>query len=107
SLAEIRTVTDDGVMFRSHIDGSRHLFTPERVMEIEAALGADIVMAFDHCPPGQADRGLALEAMNRTLEWLVRCRDSFRRIESEGDGEPIQALFPILQGSIYPDLRRE
>jgi queuine tRNA-ribosyltransferase len=107
SLAEIRTVSDDGVMFRSHIDGSRHLFTPERVMEIESALGADVVMAFDHCPPGQAERGLALEAMNRTLDWLVRCRDSLDRIQSEGSAGPTQTLFPILQGSIYPDLRRE
>jgi queuine tRNA-ribosyltransferase len=107
SLADIRTVTDEGVTFQSHIDGSRHLFTPERVMEIEAALGADIVMAFDHCPPGQADRGLAAEASRRTLDWLARCRDSFEELERRADDPPGQTLFPIIQGSVYPDLRRE
>ena len=65
SLAEIRTIAEEGVTFRSHIDGSRHLFSPERVMEIERALGADMIMAFDHCPPGQADRALAMEASQR------------------------------------------
>src|SRR5690606_7833329 len=85
SLAEIRTITEEGVTFQSHIDGSRHLFTPERVMEIERALGADVIMAFDHCPPGQADRGLALEASRRTLAWLARSRDRFAALE-EVDG---------------------
>jgi len=107
SLAEIRTITEEGVTFQSHVDGSRHLFTPERVMEIQHALGSDIAMAFDHCPPGQADRGLANEASRRTLEWLGRCDRRFRELEAETSGEPRQALFPIVQGSIYPDLRRE
>ncbi|MEX2584005.1 MAG: tRNA guanosine(34) transglycosylase Tgt [Gemmatimonadota bacterium] len=106
SLADIRTITEEGVTFQSHIDGSRHLFTPERVMEIEHALGADVVMAFDHCPPGQADRGLAQEASQRTLEWLGRCRSRFLELQAGEEG-PEQTLFPILQGSIYPDLRRE
>jgi queuine tRNA-ribosyltransferase len=107
SLADIRTISDDGVTFQSHIDGSRHLFTPERVMEIERALGADIIMAFDHCPPGQADRILAAEAARRTLDWLVRCRDRFRTLQQEDREGPEQTLFPIVQGSVYPDLRRE
>lgn len=106
SLAEIRTIREEGVTFQSHIDGSRHLFTPERVMEIERALGADVIMAFDHCPPGQADRSLAESATRRTLEWLVRCRDRFVALQEETRG-PQQTLFPIVQGSVYPDLRRE
>ena len=106
SLAGIRTIREEGVTFRSHIDGSRHLFTPERVMEIERALGADVIMAFDHCPPGQADRALAEAASKRTLEWLVRCRDRFTALQSGAEG-PQQTLFPIVQGSVYPDLRRD
>jgi queuine tRNA-ribosyltransferase len=107
SLADIRTISEDGVTFQSHIDGSRHLFTPERVMEIERALGADVIMAFDHCPPGQADRGLAEDAARRTLEWLARCRDRFAALEGEDPEGPRQTLFPIVQGSTYPDLRRQ
>jgi queuine tRNA-ribosyltransferase len=107
SLAEIRTITEEGVTFQSHVDGSRHLFTPERVMEIQRALGADIIMAFDHCPPGQAEKSLAAEAANRTLEWLGRCRTRFEALRREDPEGPSQALFPIVQGSIYPDLRRD
>jgi queuine tRNA-ribosyltransferase len=107
SLAEIRTISEDGATFQSHIDGSRHLFTPERVMEIERDLGADVIMAFDHCPPGQADRKLAEEASRRTLEWLARCRDRFAALEREDPDGPTQTLFPIIQGSAYPDLRRQ
>jgi queuine tRNA-ribosyltransferase len=107
SLADIRTITEDGVTFQSHIDGSRHLFTPERVMEIERALGADIIMAFDHCPPGQADRALAEDAARRTVEWLARCSTRFAELQREDPEGPEQTLFPILQGSIYPDLRRQ
>lgn len=105
SLAEIRTITEDGVTFQSHIDGSRHLFTPESVMELEHDLGADIIMAFDHCPPGQADRATAAEASRRTLDWLARCRARFDDLVAESGSE--QTLFPIVQGSVYPDLRRE
>ena len=106
SLAEIRTISEEGVTFQSHIDGSRHLFTPERVMEIERALGADIIMAFDHCPPGQADAGVAEEASTRTLEWLARCRRRFEELRTEDPDGPEQSLFPIVQGSVYPELRR-
>lgn len=106
SLAHINEVRDDGVVFQSHIDGSRHLFTPERVMEIERALGADVIMAFDECPPGQAARMVAEEAHERTLRWLVRCRERFEALEAEAE-QPLQTLFPILQGSTFPDLRRD
>jgi queuine tRNA-ribosyltransferase len=104
SLADISTVAEEGVTFRSHIDGSRHLFTPERVMEIERALGADVIMAFDQCPPGQAPRAMAEDAYLRTLRWLERCRARFAELCAESD-EPRQTLFPIVQGGVYPDLR--
>ncbi|MBW3534950.1 MAG: tRNA guanosine(34) transglycosylase Tgt [Gemmatimonadetes bacterium] len=106
SLAAINEIRDDGVVFQSHIDGSRHVFTPERVMEIQRTLGADVVMAFDECPPGGSSREAALAANERTLRWLVRCRDRFRSLEAEGE-VPAQALFPVLQGNVYDDLRRE
>ncbi len=106
SLAEINEVREDGVVFQSHIDGSRHLFTPERVMEIERALGADVIMAFDQLPPGGAPREVALEAHERTLRWLVRCREHFARLEAMGE-VPAQTLLPIIQGGVFPDLRRD
>jgi queuine tRNA-ribosyltransferase len=117
SLAQINEVQEEGVVFQSHIDGSRHLFTPERVVDIQRALGADVIMAFDECPPGQAGRGPAAEAAQRTLRWLARCRERFE--EGERDGipaaaaaaerwpPPLQALLPIVQGSAFADLRRE
>jgi queuine tRNA-ribosyltransferase len=104
SLAATNAVTDDGVVFQSHIDGSRHLFTPESVMEIENALGADIIMAFDECPPGQAAREVAVEAHERTLAWLARCRAKFDALQGR-EGGPRQTLFPIVQGSTFKDLR--
>ena len=103
SLAAINQVRDDGVVFRSHIDGSRHLFTPESVMEVQRALGADIIMAFDECPPGQAAREVAVEAYERTLRWLERCRDRFSQLS--GEPGPIQMLMPIVQGSTFAELR--
>jgi queuine tRNA-ribosyltransferase len=106
SLAAINEVGEDGVVFQSHIDGSRHLFTPERVMEIQAALGADVIMAFDECPPGQADRGVAEAAHERTLRWLERSRSRFLELRAEGVSRG-QTLLPILQGSTFPDLRRD
>jgi queuine tRNA-ribosyltransferase len=105
SLEEIRSIREEGVTFRSHIDGSPHLFTPERVMEIQHALGADVIMAFDQCPPGQAPRELAAEAMERTLRWLERCRARFASLAAEQPGPPAQALFPIVQGGVHRDLR--
>ncbi len=106
SLSATNRVSEEGVLFQSHIDGSRHMFTPERVMEIERALGADIIMAFDECPAGKVSRELAEVAHERTLRWLARCRTRFDALVAE-DGEPHrQALFPILQGAVYPELRR-
>jgi queuine tRNA-ribosyltransferase len=105
SLADISTVAEEGVTFRSHIDGTRHLFTPERVMEIERALGADIIMAFDQCPPGQAPRPVAEDALDRTLRWLRRCHDRFEALRAEGPEGPEQALFPIVQGGTFEELR--
>jgi queuine tRNA-ribosyltransferase len=105
SLAEINEVRDEGVVFQSHIDGSKHLFTPERVMEIQAALGADVIMAFDECPPGRAERPAAESAHERTLRWLERSRRRFEELRAEGEASG-QTLLPILQGSTFPDLRR-
>ncbi|MCJ7630436.1 MAG: tRNA guanosine(34) transglycosylase Tgt [Longimicrobiales bacterium] len=104
SLARINKIRDEGVEFQSHIDGSRHLFTPERVVEIQRALGADVIMAFDECPPGGADRKTVEDANQRTLLWLKRCRESFLLLEEEAQTAD-QALFPVLQGSVFDDLR--
>lgn len=106
SLAEIREIRDEGVTFQSHIDGSKHVFTPELVMDIQRTLGADVIMAFDECPPGGSDRAHALEANRRTLAWLERCRTRFHQLEATGE-YPAQALFPIVQGNVYDDLRRD
>ncbi|UCF21625.1 MAG: tRNA guanosine(34) transglycosylase Tgt [Gemmatimonadota bacterium] len=104
SLARINEVTDEGVWFQSHIDGSRHFITPELVMEIERALGADVIMAFDECPPGRVDRDAAGRAMQRTQRWLARCVEHFERLTPDGSG---QVLLPVIQGGTYLDLRRE
>lgn len=104
SLSASNEIRDDGVVFQSHIDGSSHLFTPEGVMDIQRALGADVVMAFDQCPPGGVTHEEAEAANRRTLDWLSRCRDRFHASEDdEGGGK--QSLFPVLQGNIYSDLR--
>ena len=104
SLSASNEIRDDGVVFQSHIDGSSHLFTPEGVMDIQRALGADVVMAFDQCPPGGVTHEEAEAANRRTLDWLSHCRDRFHASEDdEGGGK--QSLFPVLQGNIYSDLR--
>ncbi len=105
SLARINRVTDEGVTFQSHIDGSRHLLTPERVVDIQAVLGSDIMMALDECPPGEADRSIAREALERTLLWLDRCRR--RHAELLEGSRPGALLFPIVQGASFADLRIE
>ena len=102
SLEGWRQVDDDGVEFQSHVDGGRRRLTPERVMEIQWTLGADIAMAFDHVIPGGADAATARDALERTLRWLERCAQRHREL---ADGR--QTLWPILQGGAYPDLRRE
>jgi queuine tRNA-ribosyltransferase len=103
SLEGLREIDESGVEFTSHIDGSVRHLSPERAMEIQWALGADIAMAFDHVVPGQAPHALALEGMERTLRWLDRCRQRHNQLR-EGAGET-QALWPIVQGGIHDDLR--
>ncbi|MGN0032991.1 MAG: tRNA guanosine(34) transglycosylase Tgt [Candidatus Limimorpha sp.] len=103
SLTGIRKMKEEGVEFRSHIDGSKHLFTPERVMDIERTIGADIMMAFDECTPGTSDYRYAKESMERTHRWLDRCLDRFNGTEPRYGY--YQSLFPIVQGCTYTDLR--
>ena len=105
SLTGIRKMKEEGVTFQSHIDGSRHLFTPERVMDIQRSIGADIMMAFDECTPGTADYKYAKPSMERTHRWLDRCIEQFNATEPKYGYE--QALFPIVQGCVYRDLREE
>ncbi len=104
SLTDRRKITEEGVTFSSHIDGSKHLFTPEKVMDIERAIGADIVMAFDECCPGDADYNYAKKSLDITERWLKRCCDRFYSTEPLYGYE--QALFPIVQGCVYPELRK-
>jgi queuine tRNA-ribosyltransferase len=131
SLAKLRTVREEGVEFRSHLDGSLHQYTPERVMRIERNLGADVIMQLDELIEGQSDLASSRAAMERSLRWLDRCRVEFDRLEREGrepappgltvpDGAPPlatsdpatdlpappQALFPIVQGGTHAELRR-
>ena len=103
SLTGIRKMKEEGVTFQSHIDGSRHLFTPEKVMDIERSIGADIMMAFDECTPGTADYNYAKQSMELTHRWLDRCVERFNATEPKYGYE--QALFPIVQGCVYRDLR--
>jgi len=109
SLEGLRTVDEDGVDFRSHLDGSKRRFTPESVMRIERNLGADVIMQFDHVIPGQSEEGAARDASERSLRWLARCRAEFERLVREDPipGRREQALFPIVQGGIHAALRRE
>ncbi|MDB4877878.1 MAG: queuine tRNA-ribosyltransferase [Gemmatimonadetes bacterium] len=130
SLAKLRTVSEDGVAFRSHLDGSMHAYTPEHVMRIERNIGADVIMQLDELIAGQAELGDSRAAMERSLRWLARCRSEFDRISRDGrdvptdftvpaDAPPLathdpasdvapppQTLFPIVQGGIHAELRR-
>ncbi|MCL6638901.1 MAG: tRNA guanosine(34) transglycosylase Tgt [Firmicutes bacterium] len=99
SLGPLRKVAEEGVTFRSHIDGSEHFFSPEKAMEVQMALGSDIAMAFDECAPYPCSREYALDSLKRTTRWAARCLKAHRRED--------QAVFGIVQGSTYPDLRRE
>ncbi len=105
SLAQNRKINEDGVLFQSHIDGSKHLFTPEKVMDIQRSIGADIIMAFDECPPGKSEFAYAKNSMQLTHRWLNRCIDHLKTSEPLYGFE--QNLFPIVQGNIYKDLRIE
>lgn len=103
SLTEVRKIKEEGVTFRSHIDGSKHLFTPENVMDTQRIIGADIIMAFDECTPYPCDYGYARRSLDMTHRWLKRCVDRFDSTDPLYGYD--QTLFPIVQGSVYKDLR--
>lgn len=105
SLANQRKLTEEGAKFTSHIDGSKHFFTPENVMDIQRVIGADIIMAFDECTPYPCDFDYASKSLQMTHRWLKRCCSRFD--ETEGKYGYSQTLFPIVQGSVYPDLRKK
>lgn len=104
SLASSRKITEEGVVFQSHIDGSKHLFTPESVVDIQRAIGADIIMAFDECPPYPSEYGYVQKSMELTHRWLDRCFTRFA--ETDNKYGYTQNLFPIVQGGTYNDLRK-
>lgn len=105
SLSGIRKLSEEGVQFRSHIDGSKHLFTPENVVDIQRSIGADIMMALDECPPGTSDFNYANQSLDLTLRWLERGWKHFNETEDKYGYR--QTFFPIVQGCVYPDLRRK
>ncbi|SFS62052.1 tRNA guanosine(34) transglycosylase Tgt [Sphingobacterium wenxiniae] len=105
SLTEVRKIREEGVTFRSHIDGSKHLFTPENVMDTQRVIGADIIMAFDECTPYPCEYSYARKSLDMTHRWLKRCVDRFDSTEPLYGYE--QTLFPIVQGSVYKDLREK
>ena len=105
SLTGIRKLTEEGCTFRSHIDGSKHIFTPERVMDIERSIGADIMMALDECPPGTSEYAYAKKSLGMTHRWLDRCLKRFNETEPKYGYQ--QSLFPIVQGCTYRDLRTQ
>ena len=100
SLGDLRKITEEGVEFRSHIDGSKHMLSPEKSIEVQTALGSDIMMAFDECAPYPADRGYVKNSLERTTRWLRRCKEAWNDREN-------QALFGIMQGGMYKDLRKQ
>ena len=105
SLSANRKLKEEGAYFRSHIDGSKHLFTPENVVDIQRVIGADIMMAFDECPPGDAPYDYAKKSLALTHQWLKRGVKHFD--ETEGKYGYSQTFFPIVQGCVYPDLRKQ
>jgi len=105
SLANTRKIKEEGAMFKSHIDGSKHTFSPENVMDIQRVLGGDIIMAFDECTPYPCEKDYARNSMHLTHRWLDRCMKRYHETESLYGHH--QELFPIVQGSVYPDLRKE
>lgn len=105
SLSSNRKLKEEGAYFRSHIDGSKHLFTPEGVVDIQRVIGSDIMMALDECPPGTSDFSYARKSLDLTLRWLARGWKRYQ--ETEGIYGYSQAYFPIVQGCVYPELRRE
>jgi len=107
SLDSLRRVTDDGVLFRSHLNGDEHLFTPESTVDIQLAFGSDILMALDECLPYPVSHDAARQSMHRTIHWAHAAFDHYRRQIARSADQPIGALFPIVQGSMFPDLRRQ
>ena len=109
SLTELRKITSDGVEFSSPLNGDKHYFTPEIATQIQEKLGADIIMAFDECAPGNSTKQYAKEALHRTHEWAIRCQKEHEKLQKKraNEGRLAQALFPIIQGVIYDDLREE
>ena len=105
SLAERRKITEEGVRFQSHVDGSAHWFTPESVIDMQRSIGSDVMMVLDECPPGDATESYARESNERTIRWAARCGQRF--LETAGLYGHHQALFAIVQGVIYPEIRRE
>ena len=105
SLSENRKIKEEGVTFKSHIDGSKHFFSPESVMDIQRSIGADIIMAFDECTPYPCEYAYAKKSMKMTHDWLARCVNRIDSTNPKYDYD--QALFPIVQGSVYKDLRKE
>ncbi|MGD1946649.1 MAG: tRNA guanosine(34) transglycosylase Tgt [Croceivirga sp.] len=105
SLSGTRKIQEEGVNFKSHIDGSNHFFSPERVMEIQRSIGADIIMAFDECTPYPCDYDYAKKSMHMTHRWLERCMEHLKKVPEKYDYP--QAFFPIVQGSTYTDLRKQ
>ena len=100
SLSDLRTISEEGVEFKSHLDGSKHFFSPEKVMEIEEALGADIIMSFDECCPYPSTYEYTKDSMERTTRWAIRCKEAHKNTDKQG-------LFGIIQGGFYEDLRRK
>ena len=100
SLADLRDITEEGVGFRSYLDGSKHMFTPEKSMAVQEDLGSDIIMAFDECAPYPADREYVKNSLERTTRWLERCKTAHKNVEQ-------QSLFGIMQGGMYDDLRKQ
>ncbi len=105
SLSDIRKITEEGVRFQSHIDGSYHIFTPEKVIDIQRSIGADIMMAFDECPPGNSDYAYAKNSLELTQRWLNRCFEQFEKTASKYGHQ--QSLFPIVQGGSHAELRAQ
>ena len=101
SLSELRTISEDGVEFKSHLDGSKHFFSPEKVMQIEEDLGADIIMSFDECCPYPSTYEYTKNSMERTTRWAIRCKEAHKDFEEK------QGLFGIIQGGFYKDLRKQ
>src|SRR5439155_997823 len=102
SLEQLRKISEEGVEFRSHIDGSLHFFSPEKAIEIQITLGSDVLMCFDECPPYPCTEDRARQALELTTRWAKRCKDAFAKVSAGG-----RLLYGITQGAIYPELRRQ